>query len=67
MLLPIATFMAGALLSLLLPVILLTALVVWYVLFLRRVPEPTDATLPGPPGSPTGASAAAGNPAGERP
>lgn len=41
-LIPLATFLAGALLSLLLPIILLTALVVWYVMFLRRVPEPTE-------------------------
>lgn len=35
----IATFLAGSLLSLLLPVCLLIALVVWYVGFIRRVPE----------------------------
>jgi hypothetical protein len=55
---PIATFTAGALLSLLLPVLLLIALVVWYLLFLRRVPEPSDGSqaaasgpsaTPGPP------------------
>jgi hypothetical protein len=44
-LIPTATFLAGALLSLLLPVILLTALVVWYLMFLRRVPEPTEETV----------------------
>ena len=36
---PIAAFLAGALLSLLLPVLLLIALAVWYLMFLRRVPE----------------------------
>jgi hypothetical protein len=36
---PFADFLAGALLSLLLPVTLLMALVVWYVMFIRRVPE----------------------------
>ncbi len=36
---PTATFLAGALLSLLLPVGLLIALATWYVMFIRRVPE----------------------------
>ena len=40
--LPLADFLAGALLSLLLPVLLLTALVVWYWFFVRQVPEPTE-------------------------
>jgi hypothetical protein len=57
----IASFLAGSLLSLLLPVSLLIALVVWYLMFLRRVPEPdagkdapmTPATPnPDPAGSP---------------
>jgi hypothetical protein len=51
-LVPIATFLAGSLLSLLLPVLLLIALVVWYWVFIRRVPEPTD----GAGGEPTGAT-----------
>ena len=39
-LIPIAAFLAGALLTLLLPIGLLISLVVWYVRFvLRRVPE----------------------------
>ena len=38
-LVPFATFMAGALLTLLLPVLLLIALVVWYWWFSARVPE----------------------------
>lgn len=41
-----ATFLAGALLSLLLPTIMLTLLVVWYLLFIRRVPDTTDAQEP---------------------
>ena len=41
----IASFLAGALLSLLLPVFLLVALVFWYMLFIRRVPDlPTGAS-----------------------
>lgn len=39
-LIPIASFLAGALLSLLLPTLLLIALTVWYMLFLRRAPDP---------------------------
>lgn len=35
-------FLAGSLLSLLLPVALLIALVYWYVKFIRRVPETAD-------------------------
>jgi hypothetical protein len=50
-LLPIATFLAGALLSLLIPVILLTVLVVWYLLFIRRVPETRDGGDSSPPDS----------------
>ncbi len=52
--LPIADFLAGALLSLLLPTLLLIALVVWYFMFLRRVPENSEpeparpAANPGP-------------------
>jgi hypothetical protein len=37
-----ATFLAGSLLTLLLPVGLLIALTVWYVMFVRRVPETGD-------------------------
>jgi hypothetical protein len=40
--LPIAAFLAGALLSLLLPTLMLIALIVWYWWFLKRVPEPPD-------------------------
>jgi hypothetical protein len=38
-LIPIASFLAGSLLSLLIPALLLIALAVWYVLFLRRAPD----------------------------
>lgn len=48
----IASFLAGSLLSLLLPTIMLILLVVWYMAFLRRVPEPTD-DQPVPNPSPT--------------
>ena len=43
---PVATFLAGSLLSLLLPVCLLIALTVWYVMFVRRVPETSDGGEP---------------------
>lgn len=43
----IASFLAGALLSLLLPVFMLIALVFWYMAFIRRVPEPTEADRAG--------------------
>ena len=54
--LPIADFLAGALLTLLLPVALLIALVVWYYMVSSRVPDTADgrkgstaaATNPGP-------------------
>lgn len=36
---PIASFLAGSLLSILLPLAVLMALVVWYALFLRRAPD----------------------------
>jgi hypothetical protein len=42
--LPIAAFLAGALLSLLLPALLLIALVVWHFGVIARVPEPRDTT-----------------------
>ena len=43
-LVPIAAFLAGALLSLLLPTAVLIALVVWYVRFIGRAPGPADTT-----------------------
>jgi hypothetical protein len=39
-LIPIAAFLAGSLLSILLPLCLLIALVVWYTKFVRRMPDP---------------------------
>ena len=42
--LPIAAFLAGALLSLLLPALLLIALVTWYWISIARVPGPSDGT-----------------------
>jgi hypothetical protein len=43
--LPIASFTAGALLSLLLPILLLIAITIWYVKFFREVPETTEPEL----------------------
>jgi len=48
-LVPIAAFLTGALLSLLLPTLLLIALVVWYVRFIGRAPGPADAAEPARP------------------
>jgi hypothetical protein len=48
-LVPIAAFLAGALLSLLLPALMLTALVVWYAVFIRRAPGPADGSEPATP------------------
>jgi hypothetical protein len=47
LLVPIAAFLAGSLLTLLLPVALLIALVVWYWLFSVRVPNTTGGSEPG--------------------
>jgi hypothetical protein len=47
-----ASFLAGSLLSLLLPTLLLIALVVWYLGFFRRVPD-----TPEPPDSGSRAAA----------
>ena len=52
----IATFLAGSLLTLLLPVLLLIALVAWYWWFSARVPDTAD----GPDTSTTPAAAAPG-------
>ena len=54
-LVPIATFLAGSLLTLLLPVALLIALVVWYWWVSVRVPDT-------PAGSEPGAAPAPANP-----
>jgi hypothetical protein len=45
---PIAAFLAGSLLSLLLPVLLLIGLVVWYWWVVERVPGPSDETSSSP-------------------
>ncbi len=53
---PIAAFLAGALLTLLLPICLLLAIVVWYSIAIRRVPsgrEDPEAAAPSPPTDPT--------------
>jgi hypothetical protein len=57
----IADFLAGSILTLILPVAMLIALVWWYLLFLRRVPEPTAedgaaAADPGPDAAPATAA-----------
>lgn len=57
----IATFLAGSLLTLLIPVLLLIALVVWYVLFIRRVPETAEGEEAAAP--PAGNRRPAANPA----
>ncbi len=44
-LLPIGSFLAGAVISLVIPVLLLIALTVWYLKFFRRVPETTEGEL----------------------
>jgi hypothetical protein len=46
-LVPIAAFLAGALLTLLMPVALLIALVVWYWVVSVRVPDTADGAEPG--------------------
>jgi hypothetical protein len=53
-----SSFLAGSILSLLIPVFLLIALVVWYVKFIRRVPE----TGEGEDAAAAAAAAAAVNP-----
>jgi hypothetical protein len=58
-LIPIATFLAGALLSLLLPVALLLALAAWYYVFIRRVPDTHESNRSAPT---TGASSPGGTP-----
>ena len=50
---PIATFLAGSLLTLLLPVALLIALVVWYWWFSVRVPNTADDREPSKPSAAT--------------
>ena len=58
---PIAAFLAGALLTLLLPIGLLISLAVWYLRFvLRRVPGPEATGATEPPAPPLRAEGAAG-------
>lgn len=45
-LIPIAAFLAGSLLTILVPIGLLISLMVWYVVLIRRVPGPADGTEP---------------------
>jgi len=45
-LVPIAAFLAGSLLTILLPLALLIALVVWYWMFSVRVPNTADGSEP---------------------
>lgn len=54
-LVPIAAFLAGALLTLLLPVSLLIALVAWYWAFSMRVPETGDVPADDSPAAGVGA------------
>jgi len=55
---PTATFLAGSLLTVLLPIALLIALVVWYWRFSSRVPETTEGpgTAAAAPGAPAAAN-----------
>jgi len=62
-LVPIAAFLTGALLTLLLPVLLLIALVVWYYRFSARVPETVDGSAPDAATAPGNPAPAASNPA----
>jgi hypothetical protein len=65
-LVPIAAFLTGSLLSLLLPVLLLIALVVWYVKLLHRVPDTEEQELARAPANPrTDVPAEAGSATGE--
>lgn len=41
-----SSFLAGSLLTILMPTLLLVALVVWYVRFLKRVPDSADGSEP---------------------
>jgi hypothetical protein len=58
--LPIAAFLAGALLTLLLPTLLLIALVVWYWVAVVRVHGPAEPPDTGPAATP--ATAGRGDP-----
>jgi hypothetical protein len=43
---PVASFLAGSLLTILLPLGIFLALVGWYLWFIKRVPETTDKREP---------------------
>ena len=60
-LVPIAAFLTGALLSLLIPTVLLISLVVWYWKFSVRVPDTKVADVPPAPADPP-AAPGMGNP-----
>lgn len=51
-LVPFAAFLTGALLSLLIPTLLLTALALWYWRFSMRVPDTKVADVPPAPADP---------------
>jgi hypothetical protein len=59
-LIPIAGFLAGSLLTLLLPIGLLISLTVWYVKFVRRVPGPEATSGTEGPDTAPGAEGAEG-------
>jgi hypothetical protein len=61
-LIPIATFTAGSLLTLLLPVGLLIALTVWYWKFSEGVPATTEADIHAAPAAGGQPAQAMGNP-----
>jgi hypothetical protein len=53
---PIASFLAGSLLTLLLPIGMFLALAGWYLWFVRRVPETPDVREPVEAATPDGAA-----------
>jgi hypothetical protein len=69
--LPLANnFLAGSLITLLMPVLMLIALVVWYMIVVKRVPggEPAESERSSPAGEPrTGAGGAGGGPPARNP
>jgi hypothetical protein len=61
---PLATnYLAASLLTLILPLALLIALLIWYFLALRRVPEDTPASSPSLPSREMVAAASSASPA----
>jgi hypothetical protein len=53
---PVASFLAGSLLTLLLPIGMFLALAGWYVWFVKRVPETADVHEPVEAATPDGAA-----------